>query len=72
MGYNDLSESGMTADERRAEATRICGMILPKVGDYTMNQNELKFVMDISDSRKPVSTKQLFWLRDLKSKYLEG
>ncbi len=35
-----------------------------------MKQHELKFVMDIADKRKPVSTKQLFWLRDLKDKYL--
>jgi hypothetical protein len=70
MGYNSLSESGMTAEDMRIEATRICDMILPAVGDYTMKRHELKFVMDISDKRKPVSTKQLFWLRDLKDKYL--
>lgn len=70
MGYNDLSESGMTAEERRNEATRLCNMIRPTVGDYTMKQHELKFVMDIADGSKPVSTKQLFWLRDLKDKYL--
>lgn len=70
MSYHDLSDSAMTPQEMRAEATRICEMILPAVGDYTMKQNELKFVMDISDKRKPVTTKQLFWLRDLKDKYL--
>lgn len=70
MGYNDLSDSGMTEAERRDEATRICNIVLPSVGDYTMKQNELKFMLDISDKRKPVSTKQLFWLRDLKDKYL--
>ena len=70
MGYNDLSESGMTPEDMRAEATRICDMIRPAVGDFTMKQNELKFVMDIADKHKPVSTKQLFWLRDLKDKYL--
>jgi hypothetical protein len=70
MSYHDLSDSGMSDQDRRAEATRICGMILPAVGDYTMKQKELKFVMDIADKRKPVSTKQLFWLRDLKDKYL--
>ena len=33
-------------------------------------QKELKFVMDIYDRRKPVTVKQLFWLRDLLGKYL--
>jgi hypothetical protein len=70
MGYNDLSDSGMTDVERRDEATRICNLVLPNVGDYTMSQKELKFMMDIADKSKPVSTKQLFWLRDLKDKYL--
>lgn len=70
MSYHDLSDSGMKSQDMRDEATRICEMILPAVGDYTMKQNELKFVMDISDKRKPVTTKQLFWLRDLKDKYL--
>lgn len=70
MSYHDLSDAGMTAEDRRAEASRICDMILPAVGDYTMKQHELKFVMDIADKNKPVSTKQLFWLRDLKDRYL--
>jgi hypothetical protein len=70
VSYHDLSDSGMTLEAMRDEATRICNMLLPAVGDYTMAQKELKFVMDISDKRKPVTTKQLFWLRDLKDKYL--
>ena len=70
MSYHDLSDSGMTPEAMRDEATRICSMILPAVGDYTMKQKELKFVMDISDRRKPVTVKQLFWLRDLLGKYL--
>lgn len=70
MGYNPLSESGMSPEDMRTEASRICDMIRPAVGDYDMRAHELKFVMDIADKRKPVSTKQLFWLRDLKDKYL--
>ena len=70
MSYHDLSDSGMSDQDRRDEATRLCDMIRPAVGDYTMRQHELKFVMDIADKRKPVSTKQLFWLRDLKDKYV--
>jgi hypothetical protein len=69
LSYNNLSESGMTFDERRAEATRIVAMI----EDYTeqMTAVERRFVMQIADESAPVSTKQLFWLRDLKSKYAE-
>lgn len=70
MSYHDLSDSGMTPEAMRDEATRICDLIRPAVGDYTMRQNELKFVLEIADKRKPVSVKQLFWLRDLKDKYL--
>jgi hypothetical protein len=71
MSYHDLSDSGMTPEAMRDEATRICDIIRPMVGDYTMRQNELKFVLDIADKRKPVNTKQLFWLRDLMGKYCQ-
>lgn len=68
MGYNSLSESGMTPEEMRAEANRILHMI----GDQMvkeMRAHEAKFITYISDQRKPVSVKQLFWLRDLREKY---
>jgi hypothetical protein len=69
MGYHDLSDSTLTADERRAEATKILGMI----GDQMvkeMHAHEAKFVRQMEDEDAPVSVKQLFWLRDLKDKYL--
>lgn len=69
MSYHDLSESTLTADERRAEATRIVGMI----GDQMvkeMHAHEAKFVRQMEDDDVPVSTKQIFWLRDLLEKYL--
>lgn len=68
MSYHDLSRCTLDADERRAEASRICGMI----GDltYIMQSHEARFIEQISDDNAPVNVKQLFWLRDLKDKYL--
>jgi hypothetical protein len=68
MGYHDLSECTLTADERRAEASRICAMLDDEIA--FMQIHEGKFVEQISDDGVPVSVKQLFWLRDLKDKYL--
>jgi hypothetical protein len=67
MSYHDLSSCTLTDDERRAEATRIVGMI----GDLTdvMLPHERKFMEQVSDVYATVSVKQLFWLRDLKDKY---
>ena len=69
MSYHDLSDSGMDANARRQEATRILGII----GDQMvkeMHAHEAKFIRDMRDEHRPVNTKQLFWLRDLKDKYL--
>lgn len=68
MSYHDLSESTLTADERRAEANRICAMLDDQIA--YMQTHEGKFVESISDVEAAVSVKQLFWLRDLKEKYL--
>jgi hypothetical protein len=68
MGYNDLSESTLTADERRAEANRI----LEIIGDQMvkeMHAHEAKFIRQMENPNTPVSTKQIFWLRDLAEKY---
>jgi hypothetical protein len=68
MSYHDLSECTLTADERRAEANRICSML----SDDTerMLSNERDFVERVGDNHAPVSVKQLFWLRDIKDRYL--
>ncbi len=68
MSYHDLSDSGMTASERRSEASKIFDMIC----DYSekMTPAERKFVDQMGDDFAPVSHKQIFWLRDLKDKYL--
>ena len=66
--YHNLSESTLTADERRAEANKITGMLADSLDQ--MQDNERSFVMRISDFHAPVSPKQIFWLRDLAERYL--
>jgi hypothetical protein len=60
----------MTAEARRDEATRIAKMIKGSVDVSKLQLREIHFVNEMDDGRRPVSTKQLFWLRDLKDKYL--
>lgn len=69
MGYSDLSECTLTPDERADEAARI-GRILfeAHVGDQ-MTDIEKAFT-DKMFERSYCSVKQLFWLRDIKDKYL--
>lgn len=68
MSYHDLSSCTLDAGERRDEARRIFDMIC----DYmeNMTPSERKFVESMGDDFAPVSIKQLFWLRDIKDKYL--
>lgn len=70
MAYHPLAnETGGTADDRRAEADRIISMLI-HAGCYNqMTEKESDFVQRI-ESNVPVSPKQLFWLRDIKDKYL--
>lgn len=70
MGYNSLSESGMTPDEQRAEATRRVRAFIREGSYNIMSVKERAFVTSMSDETKPVNVKQLFWLRDLGDKYL--
>lgn len=68
MSYHDLSECTLTDDERRAEATRISGML---EGYWTqMNDVERGFLSRVADENYPVSVKQLFWLRDIKDRMI--
>jgi hypothetical protein len=66
MGYHDLSESTLTDDERLAEAGRIVSRLESSIDQLT--PTERKFVLSMNDAVY-VSVKQLFWLRDLLSKY---
>jgi hypothetical protein len=67
--YHPLSnDSGGTAEDRRNEADRLVGIIQDAAPD-TMTEKEIEFV-DRMARGGTVSTKQLFWLRDIKDKYL--
>ena len=65
MGYHDLSECTLSHAERVEEAGRIIEMLQP-VYDL-LNEKEAAFIESIGHT---VSVKQLFWLRDIKNKYL--
>ena len=67
MTYHSLSECTLTDDERRAEADRLTVII----GEFEdrLTPNELAFVKKQRDGF-PVSVKQLFWLRDIRDKYV--
>ena len=69
MGYHDLSSSTLTDDERRAEADKLCKLIVND-SDAPMRwtDSEEKFV-DTMGYGGFVSIKQLFWLRDILDKY---
>ena len=71
MGYNKLSDSGMTDDERRNEATRITKIIRNSGETARMTDKEAGFVTEMLDENRAVSTAQLFWLRDIKAKYVD-
>ena len=69
MSYHDLSECTLTADERLAEAQRILKILDSEPMDH-FTQREQDFIGQMGDARF-VSTKQLFWLRDLAQKCIE-
>lgn len=69
MSYHDLSSCTLNADERRAEADRIMEMYgMGALGD-SFTESERSFLYQVGDGI-PISVKQLFWLRDIKDKYL--
>jgi hypothetical protein len=64
--------STQTAAERRDEATRILAM-LRDVDLARCTSTERAFLDRLrSDPEEAISPRQLFWLRDLKDKYLDG
>jgi hypothetical protein len=67
MGYSDFSESSLTADERVAEAHRILGMLESDTDAMTPREREF---VESMDGCRFCSIKQLFYLRDIKDKYL--
>lgn len=70
MAYNNLSECSLTEGERLAERDRIVLMFEGKEQAFEhMKENELAFLKKIEFSPF-VTVKQLFWLRDIKDRYL--
>lgn len=65
MAYHDLSECTLTPAERVEEAGRIIE-ILQRVY-HQLSEKEQSFIEGLESS---VSVKQLFWLRDIKDKYI--
>lgn len=62
------NEIGSTPEDRRAEADRLV-KIISENGLSQLEPRELDFVCEMDEGR-PVSPKQIFWLRDIKDKYL--
>jgi hypothetical protein len=69
MAYHPLAnDTGGSPEDRRNEADRIL-KILEDVDAVQFTTKEDQFIGQIRDD-VPVSPKQLFWLRDIKDKYL--
>jgi hypothetical protein len=68
MAYHQLTtESGGDENSRINEAREICRML----EEFTeqMSEKEQSFIGDMTDCDY-CTTKQLFWLRDIKDRYL--
>ena len=75
MTYRATNESSeLSASERFQEATKILAQMGLENQTDRMTAKESKFVIEMvarcSMDDAPVSVKQLWWLRDLKDKYL--
>jgi len=73
MSYHPLAnDTGGSATDRRAEADRILKMLVEN--DFDLGQatpKESKFLEDMLDDQMvPITPKQIFWLRDIRDKYL--
>ena len=67
MAYHDLTQdSGSDDSARREEAAQLVKLLEDHLEELAPNQKA--FVEQMSEGG-PVSTKQLFWLRDLWSKW---
>lgn len=70
MSYHDLSSCTLDADQREAESARLCEIIINNSdAPLRWTPTEKQFVEKMTDG-STVSVKQLFWLRDIKDKYL--
>ncbi len=65
MGYHDLSECTLSDDERWQEKNQIVSILEGEL----LSDKDREFVDRMKRSTF-VSVKQLFWLRDIKDKFL--
>jgi hypothetical protein len=69
MTYHPLSnDTGGSADDRRAEASRILSILVNSGLDVdSLPERQANFIRQmLDDETVPISPKQLFWLRDIK------
>lgn len=69
MSYHSLSECTLTPDERLSEASRIFQVLAEAQALEKLTAREREFFSSLIISDH-VTVKQLFWLRDIKDKYL--
>jgi len=75
-----FQDSGSTDAERREEADRIFKDLEPvveTVGESISNEKKsretVEFILSMRPrNKRPVSVKQLFWLRDLHDRHVKG
>jgi hypothetical protein len=75
MAYNSLSnDSGQTQERRNQEALKIAQALAAKIAEMTPTEagfiGKLHGLIGPMGFRVSISAKQLFWLRDLREKYL--
>lgn len=69
MSYHDGSECTLTDDERVDEMIEIVRILVEYGSLEKLSPSESGFVRDMV-TRKHISVKQLFWLRDIKDRVL--
>ena len=69
MSYHDLSECTLTDVERLQEAAKIAEMLIDEAWQ-SMSIQERNIANFAANDPNYISVKQLFWLRDIKDKYL--
>lgn len=62
-------DSGGDATSRRTEATKLINQIQDAAAGF-LTAKEEDFVSQLENEKVSVSPKQLFWLRDIKDKYI--
>lgn len=71
MTYHSLSECTLSPEERLQEAVKIANILYKEADPESFTQSEQRIVNSFFEEKERFcSVKQLFWLRDIKDKYL--